>query len=321
MNNFIVELLGRFLGECRGVNEKSGQLRFDCPKCSEIKGIVGGDGKGNLEVNVNEGVFNCWSCGETHGTRGNIDKLFWLFANRELYNEYKELYSDDHISYLAKEGINDKNKVISLPKEYIELDKKNIKKNGFIDAFNYLVTYRGLNDLIIKRYKIGYCNSGKYKGRIILPSFDVNGNVNFFTSRAFHNIKPKYLNEKIDKRTIIFNEYFINWDANIYLVEGPFDHIVVPNSIPLLGKVLLDEIFIKINDRANSDVIIFLDGDAYENSLNIYKKLSSDRLYGRIKIIKLKMGLDPSLIFKKYGSKGIFEALKSAEKVSFSKIF
>ena len=41
-----------------------------------------------------------------------------------------------------------------------------------------------------------------------------------------------YLNSK----DIIFNEFYINWDLPVYLVEGVFDSLRIPNSIPLLGK-------------------------------------------------------------------------------------
>jgi hypothetical protein len=49
--------------------------------------------------------------------------------------------------------------------------------------------------------------------------------------------KLKYINPKAEKQEIIFNIGKLNLDATIYLVEGVTDHIVTPNSIPLLIRL------------------------------------------------------------------------------------
>ena len=91
--------------------------------------------------------------------------------------------------------------------------------------------------------KIGYTTydttQKQVSSRIIIPSFNEYGELNYWTGR-FTKLKhrQKYYNPIIERKDIIFNEEHIQWDADITLVEGPFDHIVVPNSIPLLGKAL-----------------------------------------------------------------------------------
>ena len=67
-----------------------------------------------------------------------------------------------------------------------------------------------------------------------------NGKLNYWTGRDFlgYDKRQKYFTPQVERKDIIFNEEKIQWDADVTLVEGPFDHIVVPNSIPLLGKVL-----------------------------------------------------------------------------------
>ena len=97
---------------------------------------------------------------------------------------------------------------------------------------------------------------------IIIPSYNALGELNYWVGRDYlppmrnehskvlngvSQIIPhtysrlKYDNPKVEKKNIIFNEEKIQWDADITLVEGPFDHIVVPNSVPLLGKALNKE--------------------------------------------------------------------------------
>jgi hypothetical protein len=68
----LVELLTEFLGDYKQHYESKGQISFDCPVCAEEKGLDGGDGKGNLEINYGKHVYKCWSCGETHGTHGPL---------------------------------------------------------------------------------------------------------------------------------------------------------------------------------------------------------------------------------------------------------
>ena len=76
----------------------------------------------------------------------------------------------------------------------------------------------------IQLWKIGYCPKGKYGGRIIIPSFNNNGRINYFISRSYVGHQRKYLNPSASK-DFIFNELFIDWDEPVVLVEGVFDSI------------------------------------------------------------------------------------------------
>jgi hypothetical protein len=68
--------------------------------------------------------------------------------------------------------------------------------------------------------------------------------------------KLKYINPKAEKQEIIFNIGKLNLDATIYLVEGVTDHIVTPNSIPLLGKVISSDKL--LHDKAQGLIVILL---------------------------------------------------------------
>jgi len=103
-------------------------------------------------------------------------------------------------------------------------------------ALNYL-SKRGIDKYDILRWKIGYCSSGKYAGRVIVPSFNEDGKVNYFIARSYDGNWRKYLNPP-DSKDIIFNELYIDWEDDIVLTEGVFDAIKIPNSIPILGSTL-----------------------------------------------------------------------------------
>ena len=97
----------------------------------------------------------------------------------------------------------------------------------------------------------------------------------------------KYKNPPCEKDLIIFNEYLIDWNKDIFLCEGAFDSIFLPNSIPMLGKFMSDLLFSTLYEKAKGNIIICLDSDAWVNSLKLYHMLNGGVLYNRIKLIKL----------------------------------
>ena len=117
---------------------------------------------------------------------------------------------------------------------------------------------------------------------------------------------------------IIFNEGRINWDSNIYLVEGVFDHVAIPNSIPMLGKILNDVLFKKLVSQAEAKVIILLDSDAKKDALKLYKRLNSTRLRGKILIVDMPEGFDIADVHQKLGKKGVIKLLTTARKIKES---
>ena len=175
---------------------------------------------------------------------------------------------------------------------------------------------------IIMEYNIGFTTKGDFAFRIIIPSYDEDGELNFFIARAFQrNTRPKYLNPEAEKQLIVFNEEKINWDATIYLFEGAFDHIVVPNSIPLLGKFISDLLFNLLQTKAKSLVVIVIDGDAWKDALLLYKQLNTLNLTDRVRIVQIREDLDISLIHERYNKKGIVSVLKNCRKIQESELY
>ena len=98
---------------------------------------------------------------------------------------------------------------------------------------------RGITEQDIERYNLGYCVEGEYQNRIIIPSYDSNGKLNYFVGRDFYYASTlKYKNPPIPKDVIGFDLY-VNWSLPIILVEGVFDAMIVLNPIPYLCSVNL----------------------------------------------------------------------------------
>ena len=136
---------------------------------------------------------------------------------------------------------------------------------------------RGFTDRDILTWKIGFCDFGEYQDRVIVPSFDDEGNVNFFVGRSYTDDWMKYKNPQVSK-DIIFNDLNIDWEDDVILVEGAFDAMKCKNAIPLLGSTLREKsrLFQKICQR-KPNVYLALDEDAKGKEFLIAKKL---REYG-----------------------------------------
>ena len=285
-NPLLLELLQDVLGDINSHYPNKGQISFDCPVCSyDIKGLDRGDGKGNFEVNYHQGVYKCWACSETYNTHGSLNKLFLKWGDKRSKSTWK-LIGGDFIK-TQKRTYED----VTLPNEYISFTKGNKLTIPYKEAYNYL-RKRNISDEIITKYSLGYTTEGNYRGRIIVPSFDENGDINYFVSRSYVGHKNKYKNPEAEKDKIIFNEHQIDWGKDVYLVEGVFDMFFVNNSIPVLGKNVSDKLWGKLYDNCKSNIVICLDGDAWKDAEKLYRKLDGGRLTGRIRLIKLPKDKD-----------------------------
>jgi len=157
---------------------------------------------------------------------------------------------------------------LSLPLEFVPLYGATIASPEVKNALFYLKK-RGITSQDILKYNIGYCPSGKYGGMIIIPSYDEQGKLNFFTGRSYYDVSFKHLNPVVTKDIIGF-DLFINWNEPITIVEGAFDAIAIKrNAIPLFGKMILDNLKIKILEKRVCRVNIALDKDAMSRALDM----------------------------------------------------
>ena len=322
-------LLDSFLGDSKQDLNESLQLEYPCPRCIENKGEKE-KSKYNLSISLRLQKFQCWSCcASDEDMHGTIYKLIKMYGNDYILKEYREAIKTFRESDLYKLKFNEEDfifehqtiekKELILPTSYHKF-RKNGKNNQ--KALDYLFK-RNIGWDIIEKYELGFTtydeNNKQESSRIIIPSFNEYGELNYYTGRDFTKLefRQKYYNPKVERKEIIFNEEKISWDSDVNLVEGPFDHIVVPNSIPLLGKKLsMDfKLYKTLLTKCNANVNIFLDADAFESVKEIYSLLNHGKLYNKIRYIPVNDNLDPSEIYEKWGKKGIIEYLKNASQI------
>jgi DNA primase len=281
----LVELLSDVLGAPHQHYESKGQISFDCPVCAAEKGLENGDGKGNLEINYSRHVYKCWACGETLGTQGPLGKLFDKFATKKQKKVY-ELIKPEELKQEEKKKVR-----LRLPQGFTTFKDSNPRFIPHIEAYNYLKS-RGITDEIIETFKIGYTATGDYAYRIVVPSYDTEGLLNYFVARAWVPKKMKYKNPPVPKDEIIFNEGAVDWKKDVYLCEGVFDSFFLPNPIVMLGKKMSKLLFETLYLKAEGNIIICTDGDAFTDGVKLYHELNGGKLYNKIKLIKLPADKD-----------------------------
>ncbi len=252
VNELLVNLVNSVLGS--GKRTARGNQAHNCPFCNHHKP--------KLEINYTENKqgnnpWHCWACDKRGKTISSLFKQ--VKASPDKFTELKKLVKTG--SEVADYTIT---KSVTLPKEYKPL----ISNNDLIarHAKAYLKSRNIGEDDIIK-YNIGYCESGRYSKMIIIPSYDANGNLNYFTGRSFEK-EPyiKYRNPEVSRDIIPF-ELFINFDLPLVLCEGPFDAIAIKrNAIPLLGKNIQDSLMKKIVQSTVEKIYIALDTDAMKQA-------------------------------------------------------
>lgn len=271
----ILEILYEILGKEKRHYESRGQISFNCVECDD-------DGnKGNLEINYFSHVWKCWSCcdvNDTHGTLGKLIDRYGTKKQKKLYNLTQPKEDKPQQQKRPK---------LKLPEGYTKFKDSSLVYPVRRQAMNYLKS-RGITEDVIEKYQIGFCDKGDHTGRIIIPSYNLKNELNYFISRTWDlRSKVKYKNPQEEKDKIIFWENLIDWNNDVFLVEGAFDGLFLKNSIPMLGKHMSELLFETIYTKVKGNVIICLDSDAWQNSIKLYHELNGGELWGKVKLIKL----------------------------------
>lgn len=259
----IIHLLDKVLGKGRPTNK--GHIAYSCPFCQNPN-------KKKLEIQpivdkYGETPWHCWVCNAAGKKLPSLFKA--LNVSRDTMSE---LYSAMNIQpkYINNvTGENSPSNVeLRLPKEYIPLYKPSTSiecKN----AMHYLRAKRNITLSEIVKYNIGYCETGEYAKKIIIPSYDELGRLNYFVGRSYYDEETfKHKNPDVSKNIIGF-ELFINWSLPIVLVEGSFDAMAVRrNAIPLFGKTISESLRKKVIEAKVSKLFICLDKDAQKQALD-----------------------------------------------------
>ena len=264
----LLQLLESVLG--KGKPTSGDNIAFFSPFTSHYKPKL------EININTNHAGENAWHCWISDKKGRSVTSLFkQLNLSKEKFEQLERIVETTR--YRSQNTVTEKPTTVQLPEQYRPLWIKKLTPD-YRNAIHYL-SKRGITAFDILKYRIGYCESGEYSGKIIIPSYDAAGQLNYFVSRAFYKEdKQKHKNPKISKDIIGF-EMFINWAEPIILCEGSFDAIAIKrNAIPLFGKIIQPALQKKIIQEHVRDIYICLDADALKNAIQIAQRFMGEGL-------------------------------------------
>lgn len=252
---------------CFGNYKLSGDeknLSILCPFCEESGKVTK---KKKLSIDLKAGIYHCWVC-ESKGR--NIGRVAVKYAsNKKAAKALLEVYGDPGKPEDVKLS-----ETIVLPEDFkliTNLSEKEAK--NYRTHIKYLKN-RGITADHCHKFCIGISENFEYRDRVIFPSFDEEGRLNFFLARS---VNPKdsfrYKNCKVSRKNIIFNEFNLDFNKELILTEGVFDLINAPsNSTCILGS-WLDENYLLFRKivKNRTPVVLCLDPDASDKSNKIMK--------------------------------------------------
>lgn len=264
----LLALINEVLSQNAKLRKGGSQATYFCPFCNHYKR--------KLEVNLDYGQWHCWVC---HAKGSYLGSLFTkVKAPRHYRDKLFDLTKDVRLQRKSKP---EEGKVeLLLPEDFISLASPPkleasfaAHNQEFTRAMNYLKN-RGITIEDICRYNIGYCEAGEHRDCVIIPSYDDEGKLNYYSARCYYeNPWKKYNNAPFSKNIVGF-ESFVNYEEPVTLVEGVFDAISVRNNaVPLFGTMpslrLKEQLVLHKTRRVN----LVLDTDAMKESVKIAQDL------------------------------------------------
>jgi len=255
----------RILNEALGYyKESNNELLFKCPACDHHKH--------KLSINLDKNAFKCWVCDYRGRNVRRLVRRFGTYTQLQKWDQVTDRVDIERFADLFMERVvGECEEKVELPPEFLTLT--GTKPPATAQFAHRYLRERGVTNEDIVRWKIGYCFEGQYRNRVIIPSFNDDGDVNYFIARSYNGDSYKYKNPRSSKN-IVFNELFVDWDEDLVIVEGVFDAVVAGNATPILGSTL------RSNSRLiqkivynDTPVYIALDPDAADKERKIIETL------------------------------------------------
>lgn len=289
-----------FIERCFGVPTLSnGGLNASvvCPRCAEKEDNLK---KKKLVVRTDDFLTHCWVCGYRSTNLVNLLADY----HPHLIEEYREKFKiqqpfkrcitfDIHDLFDEKKQAEEPSTPpLQVPVGFTLLATNLGKGIKHVEeAWSYLKS-RGISMQELWLWKFGVTDymapkgEQSYRFRVIVPSFDSQGNLNYFSARAYWKSfqGAKYANPNIPRESLIFNEINIDWTQELTIVEGVFDLVKAnENATCLLGSTLDQSylLFQRIIEN-NTPVLLALDNDAKDKTLKLAKLLTEYGIKVRI---------------------------------------
>lgn len=242
-------------GEVRREN-----ITVRCPICNDNRAE-----KKKLSIRLTDDINHCWVCG---WSARSLLPLLKRFAPDKV-----ELYKVQNPFLLDKSPATEVEVPLALPADFRMLAA--VQGDPYADRLIEYLKKRGVGIREMWRWKLGYSRSEDWYNRVIVPSFDRNGDLNYFTGRIVTDQQfRKYENCSVKRTEVVFDEMNIDWKKELVLVEGPFDLIKCRmNSTCILGSSIPEDSLLHEKILYNgTPVILMLDSDMQDRMITLAKR-------------------------------------------------
>lgn len=265
-----------------------------CPECPKR------DGKKKLSISLSNFGFQCWRCGYS----GRLSSLLGKHGPPGSKALFEEKFFGIIVPKKAHEP-EDIEEKLELPSGFTLLGPyaDGASTERAFDAYaGQALAYlaRGRKRPVTRdeiwRYRLGITGSGKFARRIVFPSFDSDGALNFFQGRAWdRDARKRYESPSVERTRVIVNDVDVDWSAReLVLVEGPFDLISCSrvNATCLLGSTLDSEhaLVEKIIARGIRPIVM-LDGGERKKTMQVASVLAAAGC--DVSVVSLPNNTDP----------------------------
>ncbi len=312
----------------------------------------------SFTVSQEKQLFHCFGCGEG----GNVFSFLMKIENITFWEAAKLLAEKYSVALDIpdfKPGQDASRRKLLFDISYAAADFFSLQLAGSKTASDY-IKMRGLSEKTVAFFKLGFAPEGwdnlyrhllskgfmpkdieaaglilaradransyydRFRNRLMIPVFDIKGNIAGFGARSLDGAEPKYLNSPdspiYNKSNILYGLNFskdeIKKQDSVLIVEGYMDFIGcfaagVKNAAASSGTALTTS-HAKILQRLTNNFFLVFDSDnagslATERSIALLRELE---IYP--KVVSLKGGKDPDEIIKKEGPEKFIELVKAA---------
>lgn len=241
------------------------------------------DHKFRLYISLQTKLSICHNCGWSANATNLVRLILhcdWLEASKVILSGLAASAPDVKPSSEAPEEV-------KLPAEFRRL-KLPIEDRA--QRFWEYLTERGLPPSLIMRYQLGYCRTGKYRHRIVVP-IQMYGDLRGFVARATGDASRKYLNPTIKIGELLFNLDALIGQEEVVLVEGVFDALRLPEAaIATLGNKISREQVDVLVEAGFRRLIFCYDADALTRAMHHGPRIPE---HVEVAVARLPAGYDP----------------------------
>lgn len=287
---------------------------IDCPFCSAKK---------RLYANEETGVWICYRCEE----KGALHKLVAVLQNLDEYSAQKEVRRLSAPTMRRSGSLDDirakrdrmeaRAAALDAPCELPEeFEPVYDERTGDWQMPTYLED-RGVSPAQARRYGLGYCQTGRYAGRVILPAY-CGGELRTFQARSTDaGNEIRYLGPVGARRAAVFGldqavdlvQSVLGDDSSalastwLLVVEGAFDALRVVSetkrpAVALMGKAVTAAQVSLLYRAGFRRVVLMLDGHLWGNERDRQSIATAAGILGAaglldVRVARLAEHLDP----------------------------